>query len=38
MLNSTYRIYFKDIRKHKAKTLMNNFDRIGKTGNIYCND
>ena len=35
---STYRIYFKDISKHKAKTLMNKFDLIGKTGDIYCND
>ena len=36
--NNAYRIYFKDISKHKAKMLMNNFDLIGKTGNIYCND
>ena len=28
----------KDISKHKAKKLMNNFDLIGKTGNIYCNN
>ena len=33
-----YRVYFKDISKHKAKKLMNNFDLVGKTGNIYCND
>ena len=35
---SAYRIYFKDISKHKAKKLMNKFDLIGKTGDIYCND
>ena len=35
---SAYRICFKDISKHKAKTLMNKFDLIGKTGDIYCND
>ena len=34
---SAYRIYFKDISKHKAKKLMNKFDLIGKTGDIYCN-
>ena len=36
--NNAYRIYFKDISKHKARTLMNKFDLIGKTGDIYCND
>ena len=36
--NNAYRIYFKDISKHKAKKLMNKFDLIGKTGGIYCND
>ena len=35
---TAYRVYFKDISKHKAKTLMNKFDLIGKTGDIYCND
>ena len=35
---SAYRIYFKDISKPKAKKLMNKFDLIGKTSNIYCND
>ena len=35
---NSYKIYFKDISKHKAKKLMNKFDLIGKTGNIYCND
>ena len=35
---STYRIYFKDISKNKAKKLMNKFDLIGKMGDIYCND
>ena len=36
--NNAYRIYFKDISKHKAETLMNKFNLIGKTGDIYCND
>ena len=36
--NNAYRIYFKDISKHKAKKIMNKFDLIGKMGNIYCND
>ena len=36
--NNAYRIYFKGISKHKAKKLMDKFDLIGKTGNIYCND
>ena len=36
--NNAYRIYFKDISDHKAKKLMNKFDLIGKTSNIYCND
>ena len=36
--NNAYRTYFKDISKHKAKKLMNKFDLIGKTGDIYCND
>ena len=35
---TAYRVYFKDISKHKAKKLMNKFDLIGKTGDIYCND
>ena len=35
---STCRIYFKDISKPKAKTLLNKFDLFGKTGDIYCND
>ena len=35
---NSYKIYFKDISKHKAKKLMNKFDLIGKTGDIYCND
>ena len=35
---SAYRVYFKDISKHKAKKLMNKFDLIGKTSNIYFND
>ena len=36
--NSAYRVYLKDISKHKAKKLINKFDLIGKTGDIYCND
>ena len=36
--NNAYRIYFKDISKHKAKKIMNNFNLVGKTGNIYCNN
>ena len=32
------RIYFQHMSKHKAKKMMNRFDLIGKTGNIYCND
>ena len=35
---SAYRIYFKDISKHKAKRLMKKFDLIGKAGDIYGND
>ena len=35
---SAYRIYFKDISKHKAKKITNKFDLIGKTSDIYCND
>ena len=36
--NNAYRIYFQHMNKHKAKKIMNKFDLIGKTGNIYCND
>ena len=36
--NNACRIDFKDISKHKAKKLMNKFDLIGKTGDIYYND
>ena len=35
---TAYRVYFKDISKHKAKKLMNKFNLVGKTGNICCND
>ena len=35
---SAYRVYFKDISKHKAKKIMNKFNLVGKTGNIYCNN
>ena len=39
MLKKTeYRVYFKDISKNKAKKLMNKFNLVGKTGDIYCND
>ena len=33
-----YGVYFKDISKNKAKKLMNRFNLVGKTGDIYCND
>ena len=33
---TAYRVYFKDISKHKAKKLMNKFNLVGKTGDIYC--
>ena len=36
--NSAFRVYLKDICKHKAKKLINKFDLIGKTGDICCND
>ena len=36
--NNAYRIYFKDISKHKAKKLMNKCDLIVETGDIYCNN
>ena len=35
---TAYRVYFKDISKNKAKKLMNTFNLVGKTGDIYCND
>ena len=35
---TVYRVYFKDISKNKTKKLMNKFNLIGKTGDIYCND
>ena len=38
MKKSAYRVYFKDIRKHKAKKLMNKFNLVGKTGDIYYNN
>ena len=28
---SAYRVYFKDISKHKAKKIMNKFNLVGKT-------
>ena len=33
---TAYRVYFRDISKHKAKKLMNKFNLVGKTGDIYC--
>ena len=35
---TAYRVYFKDISKNEAKKLMNKFNLVGKTGDIYCND
>ena len=35
---SAYRIYFQHMSKHEAKKIMNKFDLIDKSGNIYCND
>ena len=36
--NNAYRVYFKDISKHKAKKLMNKFNLVGKMGDIYYDD
>ena len=35
---TAYKIYFRHMSKHKAKKIMNRFDLIGKTRNIYYND
>ena len=35
---TVYRVYFKDISKSKAKKLMDKFNPVGKTDDIYCND
>ena len=35
---TAYRVYFKDISKHKVKKLMNKFNLVGKTDDIYCNN
>ena len=35
---TAYRIYFQNMSKHKGKKIMNEFDLVGKMGNIYCND
>ena len=35
---TAYGIYFQHMSKHKAKKIMNKFDLITKTGNIYCKD
>ena len=32
------KVYFKDISKNKAKKIMNKFNLVGKTGDIYCNN
>ena len=36
--NNVYRIYFKDISKHKAKKFVNKFNLMSKTDEIYCNN
>ena len=36
--NNAYRVYFKDISKHKTKKIMNQFNLVGKMGDIYCNN
>ena len=36
--NNACRIYFQHMSKHEAKKIMNKFDLIDKSGNIYCND
>ena len=36
--NNSYRVYVKDISKNKAKKIMNKFNLVGKTGDIYCNN
>ena len=39
MLKKTsFRVYFKDISKNKAKMLMNKFNLVSKTGDIYYNN
>ena len=35
---TAYRVCFKDISKHKAKKIMNKFNLVGKTDNIFCNN
>ena len=35
---TSYRIYFQHVSKNKAKKLINKFNLVGKTGDIYCND
>ena len=35
---TAYSIYSRHMSKHKAKEIMNKFDLIGKSRNIYCND
>ena len=35
---TAYRVYFKDVTKHKANTLINKFNLVDKTGDIYCNN
>ena len=36
-IKNVYRIYFQHMSKHQAKKVMNKFDIVGKSGNIYCN-
>ena len=38
ILKTAYIIHFQHMSKHQAKKIMNKFDLIGKTRNIYCND
>ena len=35
---TAYRVYYKDISKNEAKKLMNKFNLVLKTSDIYCND
>ena len=36
--NNACRVYFEDISKHKAKKIMKEFNLVGKTSVIYCNN
>ena len=35
---SAYRVYFKNISKHKAKKIMSKFNLVRRTDNVYCNN